>query len=85
MRSMSSRRARRESKRTQTMKKVDIQELARENAFDLIGKEWMLVTVGNKDKLNTMTASLFMGNLLPSGSAVHSWRVIFTGTSSYRS
>lgn len=39
------------------MKKVDIQELARENAFDLIGKEWMLVTVGNKDKLNTMTAS----------------------------
>ena len=39
------------------MKKVDIKELAKENAFDLIGKEWMLVTAGNKGKFNTMTAS----------------------------
>ena len=39
------------------MKKTDIKTLASENAFDLIGKEWMLVTAGNKEKLNTMTAS----------------------------
>jgi len=40
-----------------TMKKVDLKTLADENAFDLIGKEWMLVTSGNKDRFNTMTAS----------------------------
>lgn len=28
-----------------------------ENAFKLIGKDWMLVTAGNSTKLNTMTAS----------------------------
>lgn len=28
-----------------------------ENPFTLIGKDWMLVTAGNKEKLNTMTAS----------------------------
>lgn len=28
-----------------------------ENAFKLIGKDWMLVTAGNSDKFNTMTAS----------------------------
>lgn len=28
-----------------------------ENAFRLIGKDWMLVTAGNSTKLNTMTAS----------------------------
>ena len=39
------------------MKKVDLDVLAREDAFGLIGKEWMLVTAGNKNKLNTMTAS----------------------------
>ena len=39
------------------MKKTDIKTLASENAFDLIGKEWMLVTAGNKEKFNTMTAS----------------------------
>ncbi len=27
------------------------------NPFSLIGKEWMLITAGNKDKVNTMTAS----------------------------
>ena len=31
--------------------------LARENAFDLIGKQWMLVTAGCEEKFNTMTAS----------------------------
>jgi len=39
------------------MTKVDIEELARENAFDLIGKQWMLVTAGTKESFNTMTAS----------------------------
>lgn len=39
------------------MKKSELKTLASENAFDLIGKEWMLVTAGNKEKFNTMTAS----------------------------
>ena len=39
------------------MKKTELKTLAGENAFDLIGKEWMLVTAGNKEKFNTMTAS----------------------------
>lgn len=28
-----------------------------DNVFDLIGKQWMLVTAGNKESYNTMTAS----------------------------
>jgi flavin reductase (DIM6/NTAB) family NADH-FMN oxidoreductase RutF len=28
-----------------------------ENVFDLIGNQWMLITAGNEDKFNTMTAS----------------------------
>lgn len=39
------------------MKQVDLEALKRENAFNLIGKEWMLVTAGDKAKFNTMTAS----------------------------
>ena len=39
------------------MKKTELKTLANENAFDLIGEEWMLVTAGNKEKFNTMTAS----------------------------
>ena len=39
------------------MKKTDIATLAQENAFDLIGKEWMLVTGGTKENFNMMTAS----------------------------
>ncbi len=39
------------------MKKSDISVLGRENAFDLISKQWMLVTAGNADCFNTMTAS----------------------------
>ena len=39
----------------------DFKELAatdlKDNVFDLIGKQWMLVTAGNKNKFNTMTAS----------------------------
>lgn len=39
------------------MTKQDINILGNENPFDLIGKEWMLVTAGTEDKFNTMTAS----------------------------
>lgn len=38
------------------MKKVDIETLCF-NPFDKIGEEWMLVTAGDKEKANTMTAS----------------------------
>ena len=40
------------------MKKTTIETLAREDAFRLIGKEWMLVTGGTLENgYNTMTAS----------------------------
>ncbi len=39
------------------MKEVTIEAIAQENAFELIGKEWMLVTGGTKDNFNMMTAS----------------------------
>lgn len=39
------------------MKEVSIETLAQENAFELIGKEWMLVTGGTKENFNMMTAS----------------------------
>jgi len=39
------------------MKKTELKTLAEKDAFDLIGKRWMLVTAGNKEKFNTMTAS----------------------------
>ena len=29
----------------------------RENVFDAIGSQWMLITAGNDEKINTMTAS----------------------------
>lgn len=39
------------------MKQIDISEL-KINPFDLIGKDWMLVTAGNEERgYNTMTAS----------------------------
>ena len=44
-------------KEGRAMEKTELKTLASENAFDLIGKEWMLVTAGNKEKFNTMTAS----------------------------
>lgn len=37
-------------------KEIDPADIT-ENAFKLIGKDWMLVTAGNGTKLNTMTAS----------------------------
>lgn len=39
------------------MKKCNLDRLAAENVFELIGKEWMLVTAGTPDHFNTMTAS----------------------------
>ncbi|WP_300728039.1 flavin reductase family protein [uncultured Bacteroides sp.] len=38
------------------MKELNISEL-RDNMFDAISKEWMLVTAGTPDKFNMMTAS----------------------------
>lgn len=31
--------------------------MLKKNPFEVIGKDWMLITAGNKDKVNTMTAS----------------------------
>ena len=41
---------------TEVFEKADVNEL-NENAFKLIGKEWFLITAGDKDNFNTMTAS----------------------------
>lgn len=32
-------------------------EQLRKNTFQMIGKDWMLITAGNENKINTMTAS----------------------------
>ena len=39
-----------------SFKKIDLSELTI-NPFKLIGKDWMLLTAGNAEKYNTMTAS----------------------------
>lgn len=39
------------------MNKTDFTVLAKEDALDLISKQWMLVTAGSTDNYNTMTAS----------------------------
>lgn len=38
------------------MQKSDVKDLS-ENFFETISKEWMLITAGNSEKFNTMTAS----------------------------
>ena len=38
------------------MRKIEISEL-KENFFETIGKEWMLITAGQEKSFNTMTAS----------------------------
>lgn len=38
------------------MKRIEVKDLS-ENFFEVISKEWMLVTAGDKEKFNTMTAS----------------------------
>lgn len=40
----------------QNFKEIKTENL-KGNPFQLIGKDWMLVTAGNSDKVNTMTAS----------------------------
>lgn len=44
-------------KTTESMEKQDISVLGKEDAFKLIGEEWMLITAGDSSKFNTMTAS----------------------------
>lgn len=39
-----------------TFQKINIQDLDM-NAFQAIGKDWMLITAGDQQKVNTMTAS----------------------------
>lgn len=39
------------------MKEVNLSVLGAENQFDLIGRQWMLITAGGKESFNTMTAS----------------------------
>lgn len=39
------------------MKKANIDIFMCENVWDLIGKQWMLITAGTDDNFNTMTAS----------------------------
>ena len=39
------------------MKKTTLEAIGKENPFQLIGKDWMLVTAGNEFGYNTMTAS----------------------------
>ena len=39
------------------MIKKDLTVLSQEDVFSLIGKEWMLITAGNIQHFNTMTAS----------------------------
>ncbi len=44
-------------KQSTDMTKQDISILGKEDAFELIGNQWMLVTAGDNEKFNTMTAS----------------------------
>ena len=39
------------------MKEISLDILGKENPFELIGQQWMLITAGNKQSFNTMTAS----------------------------
>ena len=39
------------------MKKTNYEVLGSEQIIDLIGKKWMLVTAGTREKYNMMTAS----------------------------
>lgn len=46
-----------EHKDNTAMKETTLEAIGTENCFDLIGKQWMLITAGTKDSFNTMTAS----------------------------
>lgn len=39
------------------MTELDLSVLGKENPFELIGRQWMLITAGDKESFNTMTAS----------------------------
>ena len=39
------------------MKEISLDILGKENPFELIGQQWMLITAGDKRSFNTMTAS----------------------------
>lgn len=39
------------------MKETTVEALKKENAIDLIAKQWMLVTAGTRESYNTMTAN----------------------------
>lgn len=39
------------------MNKTNYEALSKENTIELIAKQWMLVTAGNEESFNTMTAS----------------------------
>ena len=39
------------------MENTNIEIIGKEDVFNLIGKQWMLVTAGTAEKFNTMTAS----------------------------
>ena len=45
-------------------KEIDVLNLKESSAFKLIGKDWMLITAGNEEKINTMTASWGMLGVL---------------------
>lgn len=62
------------------MKKIEVSEL-NDNVFTTIGKEWMLVTAGTKDKFNMMTASWGCLGWLwnkPRGCDVHSSGALYS-------
>ena len=44
------------------MKEINYKEM-RFNPFNLIGGEWMLVTAGDENSCNTMTASWVCGDI----------------------
>lgn len=43
--------------KSESMKEVELSVLGQEDLFDAIAKQWMLITAGDKDSFNTMTAS----------------------------
>lgn len=59
------------------MKSIAIKDLS-ENFFEVIGKEWMLVTAGSKEHFNTMTASWYWLALEQAGGVcLYSFRALY--------
>ena len=57
------------------MKSIAIKDLS-ENFFEVIGKEWMLVTAGSKEHFNTMTAS-WLALEQAGGVCLYSFRALY--------